>query len=577
MRFAPSLLGFALIASVAVTGCSKREDLKVAEFRDRSITVAEFEDAYAHVDPTYLPKASGMEGRKEFLTTMLNKEVMAYKADELGYDKDPAVQQGMEGFERMTLQLGYLKRAVADKVTVTDAELKKYYENTGVTLNVKQILMDTSEQAEEAYAALKEGMDFDSACRQFSKAEDAEDGGLVVTASFGTLIPDLQDPLFALPVGGFTEPIYTPQGWVIVKVLKRNDPPQKKPYEEAKEQVEKEVQRNKEAVALNKFTEKLRDDYGVVWNYDTIAIVFNALPPDRAFETAPRRSDEVYPLLLFDPADYDKPIVSYQGKSITVKDFSDFYDQASFFTRPRQSYRYGGIRSFLTERIMNEIAVDIVRKSDIAQDPEVKRVIDAKREELMVGLLYDDMVNKQTVVTAQDIQNYYNDNIVKFQTPEKRKFGVVLAGDIETAQQAYVELKAGKPVRTVALAYSIDEDTKETLGETGELSHGEQPEIDAVGFSMQRVGDVSEPFQTSRGWMVLKLVSRTDARTFTLEEAKGRVEAALRQIKNDQRLQELLAKWKEEYAVVIHEDNLAKVKITERSAAEVPAKKSRQG
>jgi parvulin-like peptidyl-prolyl isomerase len=196
----------------------------------------------------------------------------------------------------------------------------------------------------------------------------------------------------------------------------------------------------------------------------------------------------------------------------------------------------------------------------------------------MVGLLYEDMVNKQTVVTASDIQNYYNDNIAKFQTPEKRKFGIILTGDMETAARAYDELKAGKPVRTVALAYSIDDETKETMGETGELSRGEQPEIDAVGFSLQRVGDVSEPFQTSRGWMVLKLVSRGDSRTFTLEEAHGRVESALREIKNDKRLQELLTKWKEEYGVVIHEDNLAKAKITERSGAEpAAAKKGQRG
>ncbi|MDH5627466.1 MAG: hypothetical protein OEY69_04140, partial [Candidatus Krumholzibacteria bacterium] len=81
-------------------------------------------------------------------------------------------------------------------------------------------------------------------------------------------------------------------------------------------------------------------------------------------------------------------------------------------------------------------------------------------------------------------------------------------------------------------------------------------------------GDVSEPFQTARGWMVLKLLERTEARTFTLQEVRPRIEAALREIKNDERLEELLAKWKEEYGVVINEKNLEKTQITERSAAE---------
>jgi parvulin-like peptidyl-prolyl isomerase len=577
MRVAPSLLGFALIASIAVTGCSKREELKVAEFKDKVITVAAYEDAYANVQPQFLPKATGMEGRKEFLNTMLNKEVMAYKADELGYDKDPAVVQGMEGFKRMTLQVGYLKKRVADKVTITDKDLQEHYNNMGVTLSVKQILTDTADQAEECYAALKGGLDFDSACRQYSKSEDGADGGLVVTVAFGALVPDLQTPLFRQPVGGYTEPVLTQHGWVIVKVLKRSDPVQKKPFAEVREDVEVVVRRNKEAMELNKFTEKMRDDYGVAWNYDNMAVVFNAMPPDRSFDDAPRRGDEVYPLLYFDSKDLDKPLVSYQGKTITIKDFSDYYDQASFFTRPRRQFRLGGIRAFLTERIMNEISQDAVAKSNMESDPDVMKVIQAKKEELMINLLYEDMISKQTVVTAQEIQNYYNDNVARFQTPEKRRFGVVLTGDIETAQQASRELKAGKPLRSVVLAYSIDEETRDTMGESPDMARGEQPEIDTAGFSLAKVGDVSEPFQTSRGWMVLKLIGRTDERTFSLEEARPRVEAALREIKNEQRLEELLGKWKEEYNVVIYDDNLEKVQVTERSASEATPTAPRAG
>ena len=559
MRVAP-LFGLGMIAAIAVTGCSKREELKVAHFKDRSITVAQFEEAYARVDESFLPKTTGLEGKKEFLTTMLNKEVMAAKADELGYDKDPAVAQGMEAFRRMSLNIAYLKKQVADKITVSEKELREYYDNTGVSLSVKQILCDIESQADAAYAALKGGMDFDTACRTFSKSDDAADGGLVVTVTFGSLMPSLQAPLFRLPVGGFTEPVYTPHGWVIVKVLKGSDPVQKTPYDEVKEELRRKLRSIKEGVALNEFTDKLRKDYGVEWNYDNLAIAFNALPPDREFDAAPTRSDEIYPLLYFDPADYDKPLVTYQGKSTTIKDFSDLYDRASFFTRPRRVYRYGGIRSFLTDPIMNEISVDVVRKSRIEEDPEVAAVLKAKREEIMVGLLYEDMVNKQTVITAAAIQDYYNDNVDRFRTPEKRKFGVILTGDIETALRALGEIRARKPFRTVALAYSIDDETRETMGETPELAFGEQPEIDVVGFKLRQVGDVSEPFQTSRGWMVLKLLERVDARTFTLDEARTGIEGALREIKNDEKLEELLTKWKEEYGVVIDEKNLEKNK-----------------
>jgi parvulin-like peptidyl-prolyl isomerase len=568
MRIQWSWLALAALAGVAVTGCSKREDLKVAEFKDQVITVSDFETAYQKVDPAYLPKATGLEGKKEFLTTMLNKYVMAYKADELGYDKDPSVAQSMEMFSRMALQVAYLKKQVADKIKVTDADVKTHYDNTGTSMECKQILCDTPEQAQEAYQAVeKDGLDFDTAVRQYSKNDDASTGGMVFTAVYGQLTPEVQEQLFSIPVGGVTQPVMTSQGWVIMKVLRRNEGRAKPPFEDVKAEYTTQVKNLKEAVALNKFTDGLRDQYGVVWHYDNIGIVYTALPPDRDFDDAPARSQEVYPLLLFDPADLDKPIVTWQGgKQITIKDFSDFYDQASFFNRPRRSYRYGGIRQFLVERIMNEISSDVVRKSGIEKDPEVAKALKAKKEEIMVNLLYNDVVNKSTVVTKDDIKNYYDGNMEQFHNPEKRKFGVILTGDVESAQQAYRDLRAGKPFRTVMLAYSVDEETKANNGETPEIARGEQPELDAVGFSLRKVGDVSEPFQISRGWMVLRLDERVDEKYFSLEEAESRIEGALRQDKNDKRLEEMLAKWKEEVGVVIHEDNLAKTKIVERPA-----------
>jgi len=572
MRFGRFWLGALALCLLtgSLTGCSKREDMKLAEFKGKSISVGEFEEAYVKVQPEYLPKKTGEEGLREFLDTMLNKEIMVAKADELGYDKDPAVAQGVEMFSRQTMQVAYLKKAVADKVVVSEEEVRAHYNNQGVVLTIKQILTDTAEDAATAHSALDGGLDFDSACRQYSKSEDAAEGGLVLTVTYGALIPDIQTPLFATPVGKYTEPILTAHGWVIMKVLKRDEPQKLRPFEDVEEQMTTDYKRLKESVLVNEFTEKVRSDYGVTWHYDAMAIAFAALPPDRPFEEAPSRSQEVYPLLYFDPADLNRPLVEYQGKSITIKDFSDMYDQASFYTRPRKNFRLGGIRGFLTMPIMNEIVPDMVRKSGIENDPEVAAVLKSKREEIMLGLMYEEQVSRQTVVTSEMMQNYYNDNIEAFRVAEKRKFGLVLAGDVDAAQAAHRELKAGTSLATVATAYSTDEESRNNGGLTKDLARGENQEIDAVGFAMKYVGDVCEPFQTSRGWMVLKLVERTNERIFTYEEAQPRIEATLKEKLNEDRLNELLVKWKEEMGLVINDKNISKIQVTERSAADAP-------
>jgi parvulin-like peptidyl-prolyl isomerase len=153
---------------------------------------------------------------------------------------------------------------------------------------------------------------------------------------------------------------------------------------------------------------------------------------------------------------------------------------------------------------------------------------------------------------------------------------VVITGDMDTALKAQEDMLAGKPMATVAANYSTDPEVLEKRGQTGLILRGEVPDLDETGFAMKSVGEVSTPFQVSSGWMVLKFMELAPERTFTLEEARDRIEAALREQDNDKSLNALLAKWKDEFKVVIHEDNLKKVKLPVRKDQQIQEIKSKK-
>lgn len=576
MRIVRLWLGLVALGLIALTGCSKREDLKLAEIKDRVITVHDYEDAYGRVKEEFLPKTEGEEGKREFLDTMINRDIMAVKADELGYDKDPSVSTGMEAFRRMTLQVAFLRKEVGE-IKVTDAEVKEYYDRTGSSVSFKRILCDREEQAMEAHQALDEGLDFTSAITRFSKADDAKEGGTVITAPFGQLLGELEGPVFDLKIGEYTEPLFTAQGWVIIQVIKIDKTSKQKiAFEEVKERIRTQMAASKENLLVDRYTEELRQKYGVTWNYDSLELIFNALPPDRSIDAAQGRDQEVYPLLYFEAEDLEKPIVSYPGRTISIKDFSDLYDRASFYNRPRREMRLGGIRGFLTLNVMNDISTDAVAKSGIEKDPEVKELLDTKRDELMMNLMFEDLINKRTVVTNDRMVEFYELNKEAYRQPERRSFGVVVASNMDTAHRAQADMLAGQSVAAIASNYSLDELTLEKHGQTGLIVRGERPDIDPVGFAMTRVGEVSTPFQVANGWMVIKLMEIAPERIYTFEEARARVEAAIREQDNDDRLEELLKKWRDEYKVVIHEDNLKKVKLPKRLDDQIREQKTKE-
>jgi parvulin-like peptidyl-prolyl isomerase len=576
MRIVRLWLGLVAVASIALTGCSKREDLKLAEVKDRVITIHDYEDAYARVKPEFLPKKTGDEGKKEFLETMVNRDIMAVKADQLGYDKDPSVAKGMEAFRRMTDQVAFLRREVGES-KVSEDEVKFFYDMQGTTINFKRIVCDRKEQADEAYQALKNGEPFTSVITRYSVADDAKDGGEVISAPFGALLPEIGGPVFKLPVGGFTEPVYTPQGWVVIQVLKIDkSQKQQPPYDEVKDKMRLYIYNEKQTLALNNYTDALRDKYGVTWNYDSMELIFKALPPDKPIDMAPSRDQEVYPLLYFEASDLDKPVVSYPGRTITIRDFSDLYDRGSFYSRPRREMRLAGIRTFLTMIIMNDISYDVVSKSDIEKDPEVKKLLDTKHDELMVSLMYEDLVNKKAFVDPERMRTYYEDNKSAMRSPERRNYGVVVTGDQETAIRAQADMVDGKPMAVVAANYCIDPEIVEKRGETGLIQHGENTDVDKAGFLLKTVGEVGAPVQVSNGWMVVKLLEIAPEREFTFEEAADQIAAALREQENDKNLKVLLAKWKEEFKVVIHEENIKKIKLPERTQDQQPEKKGKK-
>ena len=564
MRGSRSILAVALLGSVLAFSCSKnREDLPVAKVGDRVITLSIFEKTYFAVDPKFLPEDKGVEGLKELLNTMINKDVMAIKADELGYDKDPYVVQGMEAFKKMSLPAAYLKIRVRDKIKITDADIKKAYEKYQTNLQIKEIITDSRAQADEAYELLKQGSDFENVCQQYSKNLDATSGGQVVNALWGTFEPEFQDVLFATPVGGFTPPLETRFGWIIAKVLESNQP-KRRPYEDAKPDLEKLVQRLEEIRQTNRVTDDVRKRHNFQWYEENIGIVYDALPLDRPLTSPPSRSSEVYPLLQFDERDLDKPLVSYDNKSITTKDFSDLYDRASFFTRPRREFRHGDVKKFLMEIVMNELVVIELKESRIEEDPQVVFALDKKREQFMVDKLYQDLVDRQTEVLPEETAEFYNNNREMFRRPEERRFAMILAGSLEAATEAYKKVKTGEPFDTVSAAYSIPDITREERMGSRPVVNGQNAEFDQVGFALEKVGDVSEPFAASRGWMVLKLVERRPERIIELEDAMDDIRGAVKTLKNEQRLNSLLEKWRSEIKIEINEENLKKANVQER-------------
>jgi parvulin-like peptidyl-prolyl isomerase len=76
------------------------------------------------------------------------------------------------------------------------------------------------------------------------------------------------------------------------------------------------------------------------------------------------------------------------------------------------------------------------------------------------------------------------------------------------------------------------------------------PEFSEVAFSTE-VGKVSEPVQTQFGFHLIKVEEKKKAKEAVLENVKDKVEADVKQRKEETLLQELLKKLRAEGSIVV--------------------------
>ncbi|MCK4775903.1 MAG: peptidyl-prolyl cis-trans isomerase, partial [Candidatus Krumholzibacteria bacterium] len=199
--------------------------------------------------------------------------------------------------------------------------------------------------------------------------------------------------------------------------------------------------------------------------------------------------------------------------------------------------------------------------SGIENEPEVAEMFNRKREELMVNRLYWDLVAQQTDVPWSEIEAYYKDNKEQFHSSERRRFQIILTPDKLSAEAARQRVVGGGTFQRIALEYASPQELKNTGINDVFVVVGASPVLDEGTSSLRDPGDISVPFEIEQGWVIAKLIAKEAEGYVPIDKARHDINHILKQQKNEERLEELLAKWRDEYNIEIFEKTIKKVKI----------------
>jgi parvulin-like peptidyl-prolyl isomerase len=242
------------------------------------------------------------QARKTLLINMIDRKILVHHARALGYDIDKMgdvfldqfmAQQNIdtrEELEEMAARDGMnldqvknrlvemyapeevVKVEVTNRVSVSDAEVREFYENNPeaffvegeVTLREIVLLADNAEKKAERRATAQDIWQrassselFAPLAKEFSEAGTAEKGGELGPLKRSDLSETLAEVAFSLPVGSVSELMETPYGFHIVKVVSRTDD-HTTPLEEVADRIRNYLRDQKFKTQLEAFLEKAR-------------------------------------------------------------------------------------------------------------------------------------------------------------------------------------------------------------------------------------------------------------------------------------------------------------------------------
>ncbi len=232
------------------------------------------------------------------------------------------------------------------------------------------------------------------------------------------------------------------------------------------------------------------------------------------------------------------------------------------------------LREFVEDQIRLELLANAALERGFAQDPEV---VAAARKVMVRKLLQHDLLDNANPdeVPESEIQAYYTQHLSDYRQPEKLRLLNLELLPTETGHAKARALLARLQARPndrglfkeLAATYSQERQSAERGGELLPMSHDEL--LAAYGQSFAKdvftlaPGELtSVPIQSTRGWHVVRLLSRREALTRSIDEVRVEIREKLVKGQRAKDFDKYLADIRKRYPVAMYDDQLDVLRAT---------------
>ncbi len=526
----------------AVPVASGSPDDVLAEIGTDKVTRASYDKeltaVVANSKPEQVARFATPDGRQEFLTQMVEVNLLQKKAEQLGLNKGPDFDKNFKEMATFRLAAESMNKTVS-AVEVKDEDVKAAYDKnqTNYAEPVQFHMFQITAKGAEKAADLKKQLDGGKSFVELAKAESSDDaksnGGDKGFVAENQIDPELAGALKALKADEVSGPIKLEEdNFALVKYTEKKEGGIK-PFDAVSAQIRRELLNQKQQEAYKAELEKIKKEVPFELNASAAESLRKETLTDAEKET-----------VLFKIGD----------KEVKVAELDAELQQIPAFIRP-QILGGEGLNDFLERFYARYLASASAEKNFAALSQQFPDVVsDVARRTMIHKLLSDKLDGIQ--IDDKAIEEFYQKNLAQFAVPAQIKAHHILVKEEAEAKELLAVLEK-EPTKFSDLARekSTCPSGKEG-GDLGAFGEGQMvPEFDQA-CKTAEINKIIGPVKTQFGYHLIRVDERQPAGNRKLEEVKEQIRGHLLPQKQREAFEAYVAELKKEFGVKIHQEKL---------------------
>lgn len=304
--------------------------------------------------------------------------------------------------------------------------------------------LNASQKIQEIYKMLQSGESFERLVEQYSEDKvSARNGGKIQPFGINKMYTSFEEAAFGLEnPGDVSEPIKTPVGWHIIKLVRKEGIPE---YDDIKTELKTKVERDTRSQQSKvSIVKRLKKEYGYQENRDNISKAFAQVGSE-------------YLQMNYVPQNIENgglEVLKFTDNSYTIEDFLNFLSKNQH--KERKIYKLkkelnNAFKKFVEAKL---IAYEKTRLE--SKYPEFRLLSREYFEGILLFDLTEEKIWKKSVSDSTGLATYFADHQDQYMWDTRYEGYLVDAIDKKTAKKAGKALKGGQTPDELNAEFNTD-------------------------------------------------------------------------------------------------------------------------